>query len=92
VWDLRTAGKCRVQEVGGAVTGLEYDSSGGMEERLLYCTAKGIVGAVLSNGWKVLYEELQASVQALCVRTAGAASQVFAATEQEGLLYMANPL
>jgi len=91
-WDLRTSGKSVVHQVGSSVTCLEYDRSGGLDEQLAYCTQKGDVGVLLSSGLQVLYTEPNVAIDAVCLKAAGAASQLFASTEQEGLIFMANPV
>ena len=81
-----------MHHVGGGVTGLEYDRSGGLDEQLAFCTQHGAIGALHNNGVQLLYEEPNAAVDAVCLKAAGAAAQLFASTEQEGLIFMANPV
>ena len=97
LWDLRTSSNNVAAfstpsptASSSSITELVYD-----EDRLLCSTSKGMVGAIGgSSGNRImsLYEEPggTAAVEGLCVSRAGAASQVFASTDQEVLVYMAN--
>jgi hypothetical protein len=96
-WDLRRQGHGCVSKVHaeGAITSLAYDTTstaGG--DRLLIGTSKGIVGAasaIPGSMPSIIYREpAGAAIEGLCLSTAGAANQIFASTDQEVLLFMAN--
>lgn len=93
LWDLRNTGHCsarlQADSLSGAVTGLTYDTGGG-GGRLLVSTSKGLIGAVAGDRVVELYREPGASVDGMCVTSAGAASELFATTDQEVLVFMAN--
>lgn len=62
---------------------------------LLYSTDRGTIGLVSGDGttpMKNIYEEPGASIEAMSVSSAGAASQLFATTDQEALIFMANSI
>jgi hypothetical protein len=95
LWDLRAgegAGPARRVKAGGAVAALAYGSGGGGGgARLAYATQRGAVGVVAEGGAaRLLYSEPHAALTALALSDAGAATQIVAATDQEGLLFMAN--
>jgi WD40 repeat protein len=95
-WDLRRQGQCVTKvHAEGAITSLAYDTtSTGAGDRLLIGTSKGIVGAASAIPGSVpsaIYREpAGAAIEGLCLSTAGAANQIFASTDQEVLLFMAN--
>ena len=94
LWDLRQNGHCSARiQIGnhcGAVNGLTYDTTGGGGGRLLVCTGKGLIGAVAGDRVLELYREPGAAVEGMCVTSAGAVSELFAGTDQEVLVFMAN--
>ncbi|KAG7674832.1 hypothetical protein Ndes2526B_g07672 [Nannochloris sp. 'desiccata'] len=97
-WDLRRQGQCVTKvHAEGAITSLTYDTTNGGaggRDRLFIGTSKGIVGgasAIPGSMPSAIYREpAEAAIEGLCLSTAGAANQIFASTDQEVLLFMAN--
>jgi WD40 repeat protein len=95
-WDLRRQGQCVTKvHAEGAITSLAYDTiKTGAGDRILIGTSKGIVGAASAIPGSMLSaiyrESAGAAIEGLCLSTAGAANQIFASTDQEVLLFMAN--
>ncbi len=59
----------------------------------VFCTAAGVVGAARESGKvRVIYREPTAAVEALCLGSAGPCREVFCATDQEALVFLANVL
>ncbi|KAI3428409.1 hypothetical protein D9Q98_007236 [Chlorella vulgaris] len=81
-----------------AVCDIQFEGAGSIgsgSQRLIYCTSGGAVGVirdVAAATGRLLFQEPTAAVRACCLGAAGPCSQVFACTDQEGLLYMANAL
>lgn len=92
LWDLRTGSQSARHSVEGAVAALCYDrAGGGGGGQLAFGTSRGVVGLVGARGTRELYREPTAGVEALSFSGgAGAATQLCCATDQEGLVFMAN--
>ena len=84
---------------GGAVCDLRFEgasSIGSGSQRLVYCTSGGAIGLLrdaASGAGRLLFQEPTAAVRACCLGAVAAPSpQLFCATDQEGLVFMANCL
>lgn len=75
------------------VRDLAFDAAGD-GTALAFCTAGGVVGAAWEGRGRAraLYREPTAGAQALCLGAAGPLRQLFCATDQEALIYMAGVL
>jgi WD40 repeat protein len=100
LWDLRSggAGPASIADTGAAVADLHFDGgNAGAASRLLYCTAGGDVGVVMGGGsggeklvTRSLYREPSAGLVGLAASSSSGASHLVAATDHEGLVFMAN--
>ena len=82
------AGVCDLRFEGGA-------SIGSGSQRLVYCTSGGAIGVLrdaAAGAGRLLFQEPTAAVRACCLGAAGPCTQLFCATDQEGLVFMANAL
>jgi hypothetical protein len=85
-----------------AVCDLRFEGSSGIgsgSQRLVYCTAGGAIGvlrdaaaAAATARPQLLFREPTAAVRACCLGAGGPCTQLFCATDQEGLVYLANAL
>lgn len=91
---------CTVGGAGaGAVCDLRFEGAstiGSGSQRLVYCTSGGAIGLLrdaASGAGRLLFQEPTAAVRACCLGAVAApAAQLFCATDQEGLVFMANCL
>ncbi len=81
---------------GASVCDLRFEGSGSIgsgSQRLVYCTSGGAIGLLrdaAAGAGRLLFQEPTAAVRACCLSAAGPVSQLFATTDQEGLVYIAN--
>ena len=62
---------------------------------LVYCTSGGAIGVLrdaAAGAGRLVFQEPTAAVRACCLGAAGPCTQLFCATDQEGLVFMANAL
>ena len=83
---------------GAAVCDLRFQGAGSIgsgSQQLVYCTSGGAIGLLrdaAAGAGRLLFQEPTAAVRALCLGGGGPCSQLFCATDSEGLIYMANAL
>lgn len=81
---------------GASVCDLRFEGSstiGSGSQRLVYCTSGGALGLLrdaAAGAGRLLFQEPTAAVRSCCLGATGPCSQLFAATDQEGLVYIAN--
>lgn len=88
-WDLRVAGGVSTLVGGaqGSVSALAFSPSAA---QLVLTTTTGLIASVGQESMQEIYREPGASIEGVCLTVAGAATQLFAPTDQEGLIFMAN--
>lgn len=83
---------------GAGVCDVRFEGAGSIgsgSQRLVYCTSGGAIGLLrdaAAGAGRLLFQEPTAAVRACCLGAAGPCSQLFATTDQEGLIYIANAL
>ncbi|PRW44562.1 nuclear pore complex NUP43 [Chlorella sorokiniana] len=81
---------------GASVCDLRFEGSstiGSGSQRLVYCTSGGALGLLrdaAAGAGRLLFQEPTAAVRGCCMGATGPCTQLFATTDQEGLVYIAN--
>ncbi|GAB4822960.1 hypothetical protein N2152v2_010006 [Parachlorella kessleri] len=92
LWDLRQGRQpvVALKTGAGAVNDLHYDA-GSNAPQLVLCSSEGLVATAHDSGrLRTLYREPTASMEGLCLGSAGPCRELFCVTDQQALVFMAN--